>query len=248
MQLELNSHETAQELLGAFALNAVEPFEAVLIESHISGCDECRREVEQHLEVAAALSASERFAPPAVWESISGAIDPPETDLGPVRPPTPLRRSRHWLRPVAIAAVISLMAGAVVVQSLRLSTANSELAAALDRSIADAALAQSAADPASRRVTLGSEVSGSNAIIVLLGDGTGYLAEHTLQPLGSDRTYQLWAIVDGKVISAAVLGQDPGVVPFRIDPEGFEGFAITEESLGGVESSLNDPIVAWLTT
>ena len=77
-------------------------------------------------------------------------------------------------------------------------------------------------------------------------DGTGYLAEHTLEPLPADRTYQLWAIVDGKAISAGILGPEPGVVPFHIDRDGFQGFAITEEVIGGVTSSENDPVVAWL--
>ena len=77
-------------------------------------------------------------------------------------------------------------------------------------------------------------------------DGTGYLTRHTLRPLPADRTYQLWAIIDGEVISAGVLGADPGVVPFRIDPGGFEGFAITEEAVGGVAASENQPVVAWL--
>ena len=108
------------------------------------------------------------------------------------------------------------------------------------------AASQALSDPAAQRVTLGSEVSGANAIIVLMPDGTGYVAEHTLQPLPADRTYQLWAIVGGKVISAGVLGSNPGVVPFHIDPEGFEGFAITEEEVGGVVSSQNDAVVAWL--
>lgn len=242
------SHQEAQELLGVFALNAVEPSEAIFLEAHIAGCGECSREVENHLEVAAALSASEQFAPPSGWELISGSINPPEMDLAAGGATVPIGRSRQWVRPMAIAAILTLLAGAVVVQSVRLRSVNAELAAVADRSIAETVVAQSASDPAARRVTLGSEVSGSNAIIVLLADGTGYLAEHTLRPLGPDRSYQLWAIVDGRVISAGVLGQDPGVVPFRIDPEGFEGFAITEERLGGVESSMNDPVVAWLTT
>ena len=82
-----------------------------------------------------------------------------------------------------------------------------------------AAQAMTGAD--TQRITLGSQVSGANAIIVLLPDGTGYLSEHTLQPLPPERTYQLWAIIDGKIISAGILGSDPGVVPFRIDPQGF---------------------------
>ncbi|NNL14679.1 MAG: anti-sigma factor, partial [Acidimicrobiia bacterium] len=156
----------------------------------------------------------------------------------------------------AAAAAFVLLAGAAVVQSVRVGDISTELAAEretvaalteqLERPVLDSAVAQALGDPSSQRVVLGSQVSGSNAIIVLMPDGTGYLAEHTLQPLSADRTYQLWAIVDGKVISAGILGPEPGVVPFHIDPEGFQGFAITEEVIGGVTSSENDPVVAWL--
>ena len=231
-----------------FALNAVEPAEEAQIEVHLAGCGVCHREVARHLEVASALSTAERSAPPALWESISSTINP--TGIEPVARSAVARHpwSGKWRWPPAIAAALTLLAGATVVQSVRLATANTDLAEALNRSIGEAAAAQSSVEPATRRVTLGSQASGSNATIVLLPDGTGYLAEHTLQPLSPDRTYQLWAIVDGKVISAGVLGQDPGVILFRIDPEGLDGFAITEETVGGVEVSGNDPVVAWLAT
>ena len=157
---------------------------------------------------------------------------------------------------MAAAAAFVLIAGAAVVQSVRVGQINDDLAAEraavaaltdqLDQPVLDTAVSRALEDPLAQQVVLGSEVSGSNAIIVLMPDGTGYLAEHSLKPLPIDRTYQLWAIVDGKVISAGILGPEPGVVPFHIDPDGFEGFAITEEVVGGVPASENDPVVAWL--
>ncbi len=53
-------HEAIEELLGAYALNAVEPRESVLIEAHVARCPECKAELEQHLEVAALLPAAAR--------------------------------------------------------------------------------------------------------------------------------------------------------------------------------------------
>ncbi|MBT8215807.1 MAG: anti-sigma factor, partial [Acidimicrobiia bacterium] len=258
-------HSEVVELLGAYALNAVDSDESGPIGAHVDACVECAEELRQHLQVAALLSASELFAPAPIWDSIADEL----TDNGsPTSQPTsepaspaptgaeviPLRT--RWLGPLAVAAAFALLAGAVVVQSVRLSTATSDLNTAqaavsdLTEALAEPALASAAqqalADPQARQVMLGSQSSGSNAIIVLMPDGTGYLAEHSLQPLPADRTYQLWAIIDGKVISAGILGPNPGVVPFHIDPEGFEGFAITEEVVGGVESSQNDPVVAWV--
>ena len=271
MRVEVDHHEI-QDLLGAYALHAVDAAEEAAVERHILRCEECREELEQHREVTALLSTTERFAPTNLWENIvrqipadstSGSAIPVEPifPIVPVLPGAqpdakivPLRR--RWLQPVAAAAVLALVVGSTIVQSARLGSANDQLAAAradvtelteqLNRPPLNAAVAQAMTGADTQRLTLGSQVSGSNAIIVLMPGGTGYLAEHTLQPLPPDRTYQLWAIIDGKIISAGILGPDPGVVPFRIDPQGFAGFAITEEVVGGVEASENDAVVAWL--
>jgi hypothetical protein len=155
-----------------------------------------------------------------------------------------------------VAAAFVLVFGAAIVQSFRLSNVNIDLAAeratvsALTSELSPeplrAAAERAMLDPTARQVSLAAEGAAASAIIVLMPDGTGYLAEHTLAPLSADRTYQLWALVDGKVISAGILGPNPDVVPFHIDLEGFEGFAITEEVVGGVESSENSPIVVGL--
>lgn len=253
-------HQKFQELLGAYALHAVEDHESLMMQLHVDQCSECRSELDQHLDVVSLLSSTERFAPTALWETITNRIQ----DTTPVREsgvaekhsPTVVALKPNWLkRSAAIAAVLAIFSTSVI-QTARLNSINAELAveqatvAALTEELRtppfEAALAQARSNGQGQLVNLGSQVSGSNAIIVLMPDGTGYLAEHTLQPLPADRTYQLWAIVDGKIISAGVLGPNPGVVPFRIDPDGFAGFAITEESVGGVEASANEPVVAWL--
>ncbi len=253
-------HDRIQELLGAYALNAVEGDEAAAVEGHVAWCPECRDELTQHLEVASMLSATERFAPAELWDAILRQIPtdlPEDTAAPPDRADAavvPLRR--RWLRPMAAAAAIVVIAGTAVVQSVRLDAVAKDLAAEqalvaalrseIDKPPLDLAVAQALSGSENKQLMLGSQVSGSNAVIVLMPDGTGYLAEHTLRPLPADRTYQLWAIIDGKIISAGILGPDPGIVPFRIDPQGFSGFAITEEVVGGVESSQNDPVIAWL--
>ena len=253
----MDDHNAIRELLGAHALNAVDPHEADLVASHVDHCPDCRAELDQHLAVAALLPTAADFAPSSVWDSLAGAIADDSSQKQQTASPSnvvPFRR--RWVRPLAAAAAFVLVAGAAVVQSVRVGDISRELVAEratvvalseqLERPGLDTAVAQALDDPSAQRVVLGSQVSGSNAIIVLMPDGTGYLAEHTLQPLSADRTYQLWAIVDGKVISAGILGPAPELVPFRIDTDGFQGFAITEEAIGGVTSSENDPVVAWL--
>lgn len=254
-------HDAIQEYLGAFSLNAVDEDEAAVVAEHLTGCPSCRREVDRHLEVAGMLSATERFAPADTWQAIAGEIRKPPERPAPEMPSfgglaEVIPVTRRWLRPLAAAAVFVLLAGTAIVQSIRLDGVSDDLAVEraavsaltdqLARPALDVAAADAMSDPAAQRVSLSGEESAQGAIIVLMPDGTGYLAEHTLQPLPANRTYQLWAIVDGKVISAGVLGSDPGVVPFHIDPSGFQGFAITEEVVGGVEASENQPVVVGL--
>jgi hypothetical protein len=83
------------------------------------------------------------------------------------------------------------------------------------------------------------------AQVVVLPDGTGYMKNDGMAGLDADQTYQLWALVghgtDRRVISAGVLGDDPGVAPFHVGDD-VEGFAVTIEKAGGVERSHNAPV------
>ena len=119
------------------------------------------------------------------------------------------------------------------------------LTATLEADPLQQAVTVALADPAAEVVNLTAEGSAQTTLIVLLPDGTGYVYQHNLEVLPADATYQLWAVVDGKVISAGVLGNQPAVVPFHIDPQGLQGLVITQEVSGGVPQSEADPVVAW---
>ncbi|MDH3307877.1 MAG: anti-sigma factor, partial [Acidimicrobiia bacterium] len=109
----------------------------------------------------------------------------------------------------------------------------------------EAVLAATMQQPSSTFVNL--DGSGATEVLVVLSsDGTGYVARHNLPALTDGRTYQLWAVIDDRVISAGVLGPDPGVVPFRVDTPDLQGFAITAETSGGVAVSSEQPVAAWL--
>jgi voltage-gated potassium channel Kch len=73
-------------------------------------------------------------------------------------------------------------------------------------------------------------------------DGSGYLGAASLPPLDAGRTYQLWGKVGDELVSLAVLGADPDVVPFRAD--GVTLLAVTAERAGGVVRSDRDPVVS----
>jgi len=100
-------------------------------------------------------------------------------------------------------------------------------------------------DPGAQIATLTAEGTSGAMLIVVLPDGTGYVYQSTLEQLPDGLTYQLWAVIDDRVISAGVLGNRPAIVPFHIDPEGLQGLVITREVSGGVAQSETDPVVSW---
>ena len=65
------AHEDIQELLGAYALHAVDPDEAEVVERHLEGCPRCRAEVEGHREVATLIGNSGGDAPDGLWDRIA---------------------------------------------------------------------------------------------------------------------------------------------------------------------------------
>ncbi|MGH9042204.1 MAG: zf-HC2 domain-containing protein, partial [Acidimicrobiia bacterium] len=69
------SHQDIQELLGAFALDAVDEDERDLIEVHLAGCPRCRAEVATHRETAALLANGGDRAPEGVWARITANLE-----------------------------------------------------------------------------------------------------------------------------------------------------------------------------
>ena len=224
------SHEELRALTGAYALDAVEPDERELVELHLMECPRCRAVVAEFREVAAFLAHNGYTAPEGLWDRISGALEetPPPLDLAPVVA-LPARRSagtRIAAAVAAVAAVVAVFFGVKVVdQGNQLDRIESQNA--LDR-----AVVQAEQDPRSRTVNLVSADGAQGAEVVLRPDGTGFLVKDRLAPLSRARTYQLWALVDGKAISAGVLGPDPGIVAFKAAGEP-AGFAISNEVRGG---------------
>ena len=242
-------HSDIESLLGAYALDAVDADEADAVERHLRDCPRCRAEVEQHRETAAVLAHAGADAPSGVWDRIAADLDardapaPPEL-VTELRTPTRTSVTRTNGSIVAMAAavvVVLLVAGLgyrVVDQDRRLE----QLAASVqDDGVRQAALA-AMVDPASRRVALRSDDGTTAVQAVVRADGEGYIVDDNLPSLSGDRTYQLWAMVGDRPVSAGVLGNDPGVTAFRA-PAGLGALAITRESAGGAVSPSEKPLV-----
>jgi anti-sigma-K factor RskA len=94
-------HREIEEILAAYALDAVDAAEAATVDAHLAGCPLCRAELDGYWETAAALGTAAAAAaadrtdapPPELWDriAVSLAATAPGTDAGPAGRPTFLR-------------------------------------------------------------------------------------------------------------------------------------------------------------
>ena len=66
-------HDEIQELLGAYALHAVDTDEAAEIYDHLRSCPRCRAEVVVHRETAALLVDTHLEPPADLWDTSAPA-------------------------------------------------------------------------------------------------------------------------------------------------------------------------------
>lgn len=266
------THHDIQELLGAFALDAVDDDERDVIEAHLAGCPRCRAEVEGHRETAALLAHSGERAPEGVWDRIATALDesPPALDLTriipgqeraaePAPPPDELaeRRTaktaprsvplRVAAATMAVAAALTLFLGVALgrTDDGRLDRLEA-LAEDMEKAVMSNAAYAALNDSHNEKVRLVSSDGRASAQVVRRPDGTGYLVPGTLAPLPAGRVYQLWAVRSDAKISLGVLGAVPEVSAFRMNGP-VAAFAVTEEATGGVSTTENQPVIVGYT-
>ena len=245
------AHEDIQELLGAYALHAVDPDEAEVVERHLEGCPRCRAEVEGHREVATLIGNSGGGAPDGLWDRIASELEdtppPMRVDLPGSASVVPLaQRRRAAVRPIvtatlgaAAAVAIAVLGVQVVRQQERLDDMQTALA---DTSLQNAANA-AFSDPGAAKVELQSSDGEVSARAVVLPDGSGFRMAHELPGLAGDRTDQLWGQHDGDLVSLGLLGDDPAIVAFEAGTD-VSALAVTAEEAGGVSRSRNPPVIA----
>ena len=68
------SHEEVAELLGAFALDAVDGEDGETVHRHLAECRRCQAGLSEFHEVAGLLANSGGDAPPEVWENIAARV------------------------------------------------------------------------------------------------------------------------------------------------------------------------------
>ncbi|MGI9119806.1 MAG: anti-sigma factor domain-containing protein [Acidimicrobiales bacterium] len=240
MKTELR-HPDLEELLGAYALDAVDDAERDVVDQHLPTCARCRAEVEEHREVAALLAHSGTAAPEGLWNRIADSLEgePPElvlTSVAPFRAPGPIPTvGRSW-RTRATAVVMAVAAAVIVVLGVQIKDQDQRLdgmASLLSVDALERAFQAAEATPGSEVVQVESFDGLHDAQAVVTEEGLGYLQASGLPRLPEGRTYQLWGDTGDQRVSLGLLGADPAVVPFEV-PEQFVGVAITDEAEPGV--------------
>jgi anti-sigma-K factor RskA len=251
MARELSRREL-DELLGAYALDAVDADEREQVDEYLRRSPEARTLVAEYRETAAMLAHGGTEAPPGLWDRIEKTLEEEPPRLATPSPPGVATLESRRARPgrrvaaaVAAAAAIVLMA-TLTVKVVQQDDRIDELGREAETGAVLAAAETASRDPRAARVRLSSTDGALAAQIVYLPDGEGFLVENNLRPLPSGRTYQLWALMGdaqpARPISAGVLGPDPGVAAFRVQGP-VVGFAVTDERSPGVASSDNPALI-----
>jgi hypothetical protein len=246
---------TIGDLLGAYALDALDPDEAELVAAHLTGCPRCAQEVDEHRQTIGLLAAGGAGeAPTGVWDAIAARIEGSSPAAGS-RPPMPVllsrsRRRSGWQQPsrwlgAAAAAAAAVVIGAGIVQIAHLDHRVSQLTAAARESGGFQGAAAALVDPSARHLVLTATRPAAKPLgeLVILPSGSAYLIASDMAPLPDTSTYQLWAVIHGRAISVGVLGAHPAAVAFSVDPEAAAAaYLLTVEPAGGVVAPTTSPI------
>jgi hypothetical protein len=257
-----DTYDEFSEILGAYALDAVDADERDRIERHLADCPRCRAEVAEHREVASFLSQAGAPAPEGVWDRIASELAPPAPPMrmrimpsgeavptasesvpsggpdaaAPVTPigAAPSRRTRPMLAMLAVAACVVVLLGVFAVSQSGRAGRSQTIEERASDAAADSKL----------KVDLGGEDGSAQAVVG--ANGQGYLIMDGVEAPADGDVYQLWGKVDGTVLSLGTFG-DSAVVPFSVDPSrigDIELFAVTQEKAPGVVASSEKPILA----
>jgi len=243
------SHEEASELLGAYALDAVDGEELTELEAHLATCPRCRAELDSLREVAAAMGNSVEPLPEGLWSGIASRLperhdddEPPpmprlvssegRSPFGP--PPTDSRNRRRRYVVTTLGAIAVAAAAVAIVLGIGLVRADNRVsglqAAAGQTSTVSAALRA----PGHMLVDLDTTSHTQLAQFVVLPDGRGYMVSSTMPPLSAKETYQLWGIVGSEPISLGTLGAAPQQAAFTMaGSRRASRLSITAEPSGG---------------
>jgi anti-sigma factor RsiW len=244
------THDDASELLGAYALDAVDSAEFEQIERHLAECPRCRAELDGYRDVAAAMGNTVEPLPVGLWSSIASRLperadeEPPpmprlvsDTPERPAAVARAIRPSRQRGRLASMAAVALAAAAAATVLGIGLVRADNQVnqdQQAIESQNASSSVVAALTTPGHKVVTLDSATHTRLAEFVMEPDGRGFLVKSSLPKLSGKQVYQLWGIIGTQPISLGLLGSSPKLSTFTAStsPSPTQ-LSITVEPAGG---------------
>lgn len=245
------------DLVGAYALHALDDIERAKFERHLDTCSQCRTDLMELRQATAAMAAGQAAQPPAhlredVLQQIGDTPQEGHQFRHRARPRAPTARRSVLVREVigrhvremalAAAALIAFVVVSVNVLSPPASpideirtAAEAGNTAAVDRLLEefeDELVVNDATTDA-----------GVNARLVR-GDDRTVLITDGLPELPADRVYQAWLIVDDGAQPGALLGRgaDPVGEVDEID-SGTQAVAVSVEPAGGSQQPSDQVVV-----
>jgi len=234
------THDEIEEMLGVYALDALDADERQEVEDHLASCPRCRAELAAHREVAVLLGNpvgdAPAVAPDEVWDRIAASLQDEPPVLSPVARPNFRRRFALFVPLGAVAAGLILTVGLLAAKVGNLSQQVSSLRH-------EATVTSVLLDPAHRTLEL---TSASHpvwrATVVILPNGEGYVINPSMPALAGSQTFQLWALSDGRIVSLGVLGSHPAGAAIRVEPT-MTVLMINAEPLGGTPTPTTPVLV-----
>ena len=213
------SHDDIQELLGAYALDAVDDRERAIIEAHLETCESCRVELEDHRRLAETMRRhAARMSPLASVEANGSA----KTSGGA----SGSRLAHRWRFPVAMAIALILFGGIFAQGEIRFN----ELETGMERIELLERAQLATTDPATILTAL--RTPRNEPVLTVVSRAVGgdsYAMNSTLPSLAKGQTYQLWRSDRQGEVAAVALGRRADPVMFSL-PSGVTGFVLTVET------------------
>jgi anti-sigma-K factor RskA len=228
-------------LSGAYALDALTPDEAAAFESHLEGCESCRTEVREFREVLAAMGEQSWSATPrTLRDAVLGAAERTPQQRPPARGGAPVtelssrrRRSPALLVAAAVAIIAAAVGGFLGLRGLGQDEDHAPPLAAPARTVFNA--------PDASQVALRTSNGGTLHVAVSATRQEMAVDARDLPRLDGQHVYQLWAVHDGLMSSAAVLGSDATGAAMAIPSKGTQ-IAVTVEPGNGSKQPTGQPI------
>lgn len=250
---------TARDLLGAWALDAVDDAERAAVERAIAGDEELAAEARELRETVAQLAEGDAEPPPPhlrdavlaqIREEASGDDDAARQravaeeceDLARIR------RRRRWQALAAAAAVVVAVAiptGVAVNQADRADQAEQQAAdaqqQATDAQQQSGQIAEALMDPAAEMVS--EDLPDGSRAVAVLGEDSALFTAQGMTEL-HEQDYQLWTLQGEEATSAGVLDWEDGELTAHVEQFPADAaLAVTAEPVGGSEQPTSDPLV-----